>query len=134
MLATQNPRGGFGWGVHNPADPYTSSACEDIDSLDPLARFSRQTEYRREEVDAALRRGREWVLTNRTPDGGVVFLRDCAFEYGHPALRGEAGQGAMFPTWFRTLSLALVETALGEGEWKFCDCPGMQQKWIGESG
>jgi len=25
VLATQNPRGGFGWGVHNPAEPFGSS-------------------------------------------------------------------------------------------------------------
>ena len=58
VLATQNPEGGFGWGVHNLARPFDSSACEDIDSLDPLARMLSQTDHRREEVRAALRRGR----------------------------------------------------------------------------
>ncbi len=126
VLATQNPRGGFGWGVHNPEEPFNSSACEDIDSLDPLARLSLQTQYRREEIYGALRRAREWVLENRMPDGGFVFMRGKPFEYGHPALRSEAGQGAMFPTWFRTLSLAILETALGQEGWRFCPAPGNQ--------
>ncbi|NCO38324.1 MAG: hypothetical protein COZ06_38765 [Armatimonadetes bacterium CG_4_10_14_3_um_filter_66_18] len=131
VLATQNPRGGFGWGVHNPAEPFGSSACEDIDSIDPLARMLSQTDHRRDEVRAALRRGGEWVLRNQQPDGGFVFCLGRAFEYGHPQLRGEAGQGAMFPTWFRLLSLALVgrallDSPLGQLSWQFVNCPGMQ--------
>ncbi|MBN2294404.1 MAG: hypothetical protein JXM70_18390, partial [Pirellulales bacterium] len=39
-LRTQNSRGGFGQGVHNSADPFNSSACEDIDSIDPLTRLT----------------------------------------------------------------------------------------------
>lgn len=129
VLATQNPQGGFGWGVHNPAEPFASSACEDIDSMDPLARLTAQTDYRREEVRAALERAVEWVLTNRVADGGYVFMRGRPFEYGHPALRGEEGEGAMFPTWFRTLSLAIVAQVLPghwvrEIPWQFRRCPG----------
>lgn len=131
VLATQNPRGGFGWGVHNPTEPFASSACEDIDSLDPLARMLGQTSHRDEEVRMALQRGAEWVLSNQMQDGGFVFMRGRPFEYGHPQLRSEAGQGAMFPTWFRLLSLALVGQALpnslfGQIGWHFADCPGMQ--------
>jgi hypothetical protein len=131
VLATQNPRGGFGWGVHNPADPLSSSACEDMDSLDPLARMLGQTTHRDDEVRAALQRGGEWVLTNQMPDGGFVFVLERPFEYGHPQLRGEAGQGAMFPTWFRLLSLALIgmalpDSPLGQLDWQFTTCPGMQ--------
>ncbi len=131
VLATQNPRGGFGWGVHNPAEPFASSACEDIDSLDPLARMARQTTYRQADVQAALRTGAQWVLANQTPDGGFVFIRDRAFEYGHPQLRGETDRGAMFPTWFRLLSLALADTAApgsvsGDIPRQFTSCPGMQ--------
>jgi hypothetical protein len=131
VLATQNPRGGFGWGVHNPAEPFVSSACEDIDSLDPLARMLGQTAYRREDVRAALLRGGEWVLTNQQADGGFVFLQGRDFEYGHPQLRGPAGQGALFPTWFRLLSLALIgqalpDSPLGQWNWQFVECPGYQ--------
>ncbi|MHB9134185.1 MAG: hypothetical protein ACYDBB_24200 [Armatimonadota bacterium] len=131
VLATQNPLGGFGWGVHNAAEPYLSSACEDIDSIDPLCRMLHLTDYRRDDIRAALTRAAEWVLTNQMPDGGFVFLRDVPFEYGHPALHGAAGQGAMFPTWFRLLSLALIGKALpnhplGQIPWQFVRCPGMQ--------
>ena len=131
VLATQRPAGGFGWGVHNPAEPSKSSACEDIDSIDPLCRMMQVTDHRRDDVAAALRKAADWVLTNQMPDGGLVFVRDSAFEYGHPQLRGDKGQGAMFPTWFRVLSLALIAKALpehplGRVPWRFVRCPGMQ--------
>jgi hypothetical protein len=131
VLATQNPSGGFGWGVHNPDEPFMSSACEDIDSIDPLCRMMQLTDYRRADIEAALGRAAEWVLTNQMPDGGFVFIRDIPFEYGHPKLRGETNQGAMFPTWFRLLSLALIgkalpEHPLGRVSWQFVRCPGMQ--------
>lgn len=131
ILATQNPLGGFGWGVHNPSAPFLSSACEDIDSIDPLCRISRLTAYRRTDVEAALAKAGDWVLTNRTSTGGFVFLTHQPCEYGHMQLRSEAGEGAMFPTWFRLLSLALIgrtlpEHPLGRLPWRFVRCPGMQ--------
>ncbi len=131
VLATQNPYGGFGCGVHNPAEPFMSSACEDIDSIDPLCRMMQLTDYRRADIEVALTRAADWVLTNRMADGGFVFIRNQPFVYGHPALRSEAGQGAMFPTWFRLLSLALIGKALpshelGRVPWRFLHCPGMQ--------
>lgn len=131
VLATQNPLGGFGWGIHNSAEPFVSSACEDMDSIDPLCRMMRFTDYRRTDAEAALTKAAAWVLANQMPDGGFVFLRNRPFEYGHPQLRGEAGQGAMFPTWFRLLSLALIGKALpahslAQQPWQFVRCPGMQ--------
>ncbi len=136
VLATQNPLGGFGWGVHNPAEPHASSACEDIDSIDPLCRISRTTRYRREDVEAALRRAVPAVLSNRAPDGGFQFLRGRSFEYGHPEFASGPAQGAMFPTWFRTLSLALIGMAMpkepvGRVGWQFVRCPGYQF-WRGD--
>lgn len=131
VLATQNSAGGFGWGVHNPQLPLHSSACEDIDSIDPLCRMMQRTGYRRDDIRAVLSNAADWVLTNQMSDGGFVFYRDLPFEYGHPQLRGEANQGAMFPTWFRLLSLALIGTSLPEHplaavRWHFVRCPGMQ--------
>jgi len=131
VLATQNPSGGFGWGVHNPATPFLSSACEDIDSIDPLCRMQPLVPHRRAEVAATLGRAAAWVLTNQMPEGGFVFVRDRAFEYGHPQLRAETGAGAMFPTWFRLLSLALIGRALPDHPlasipWHFVRCPGYQ--------
>jgi hypothetical protein len=131
VLRTQNSRGGFGWGVHNPTRPFNSSACEDIDSLDPLTRLLGQVTARRDDIQEAIRRGAQWVLRNQVSDGGFVFVIDREFVYGHPQLRGEAGRGAMFPTWFRLLSLALCDRTVpgcvpGNIPWQFSDCPGMQ--------
>jgi len=131
VLATQNPAGGFGWGVHNPAEPYKSSACEDIDSIDPLCRMAALTDYRRDDIFRAIEKAVPWVLTNQMPDGGFVFYRDRAFEYGHPALTGEINSGAMFPTWFRTLSLAIAcqsgaRVSGSRYPWHFVHCPGYQ--------
>lgn len=131
VLATQNASGGFGCGVHNPGDPAKSSACEDIDSIDPLVRMSRLTDYRKSDIRAALARALPWVLRNQMPDGGFVFILDRPFQYGHPELNGPLHTGAMFPTWFRTLSLAMIGQGLpdspaGRYPWRFCRCPGYQ--------
>jgi len=160
VLSTQNPVGGFGWGVHNPGAPDKSSACEDIDSIDPLARMAVEAclrsnpqfkssagedmdsidplakmgllaGYRAEDISEALARAAEWVLRNCMEDGGFVFVLDRPFEYGHRELRGEENTGAMFPTWFRTLSLAIIGRALpdhplGQIPWRFVRCPGFQ--------
>jgi hypothetical protein len=135
VLATQNDAGGFGWGVHNRTKPLDSSACEDIDSIDPLCRMMQMTDYRSADIHAALTRAAAWVLTNRANDGGFVFMRGLPFEYGHPELCSAAGQGAMFPTWFRLLSLALIGQAMPDHPLagiprQFMRCPGYQF-WTG---
>lgn len=138
VLRTQNPRGGFGWGVHNRQDPWNSSACEDIDSIDPLARFCQATTYRRDDILNALRRALPWVLSNQNADGGFVFMRGAAFSYGHDLMTSGPDVSAMFPTWFRTLSLAILgqvlpDSVVGVVPWRFCECPGMQF-WQGKRG
>lgn len=124
VLSTQNPKGGFGWGVHNRDEPFNGSACEDMDSIDPLVRMSSASDYRKEEVYSALKRASEWFLKNRTPDGGFVFILDRPFRYGHHELFSEAGKGGMFPTWFRTLSLSLIGDIIEDAY--FIRCPGYQ--------
>jgi len=129
-LATQNACGGFGQGVHTGSDR-ESSVCEDIDSIDPLVRLLRATEHRRDDVRAALRRGLKQVLLNQAADGGWWFVRGKAFTYGHEQLAAGAAEGAMFPAWFRTLTLAylakaLPDSAVGPVDWQFCNCPGLQ--------
>ncbi|MBM4045814.1 MAG: hypothetical protein FJ279_11920 [Planctomycetes bacterium] len=122
FLATQNARGGFGVALN-------SSACEDIDSMDPLARLSRLTDYRSADIRAALGRAVDWVVSNQNPDGGFVFVRDRAFEYGHPLMRSGVNESASFPTWFRCLSLAYAAQALSPAEaasYRWLDCPGYQ--------
>jgi hypothetical protein len=123
-LQTQNPLGGFG-------PKLNSSACEDIDSIDPLVRLSFFTDYRAHEIRRALERAWLWVVFNQNADGGWVFTRRQAFEYGHPLMRSGKEESAMFPTWFRTLSLAYMDQVLSPKAnhsfvWHFLKCPGHQ--------
>lgn len=123
-LRTQNRLGGFGAALN-------SSACEDIDSIDPLARLSLALDYRREQVRESLERAWRWVLFNQNPDGGWVFQRRQTFQYGHALMRTEKEESAMFPSWFRTLALAFLSRALSRHPasgvpWQFLDAPGHQ--------
>lgn len=127
-LATQNELGGYGV-------PLNSSACEDIDSIDPLIRLlfmnDGMTEYRKQDVYESLQRAMTWILTNMNEDGGFVFRRMEPFIYGHSLMASKRDESAMFPTWFRTLSLAyltktLPDSFLGKFDWQFIDCPGLQ--------
>jgi prenyltransferase beta subunit len=126
-LQTQNEYGGFGV-------PLNSSACEDIDSIDPLVRISFITDYRREDILSALKRALNWVLFNGNSDGSFVFRRMEPFNFGHEKMFSRSDEGSMFYTWFRTLSLAYIskvlpEYGLGDIEWKFVRTPG-HQFWI----
>ena len=123
-LATQNPLGGFG-------PELNSSACEDIDSIDPLVRLSGRSPYRRDEIESVLARAVPWVIANLNSDGSGVFRRGEAFRYGHDLMYEKRDQGSMFPTWFRALSLAYLAQVLGAevvttGQVDFIDCPGVQ--------
>ncbi len=122
-LATQNEVGGFGVNLN-------SSACEDIDSIDPLARFSFSISYRREDIKLALKKTLNWVLSNQNDDGGFVFSRGGRCECGTSNIYSEPDESAMFPTWFRTLSLSYIGMVLPElvagVNWNFMHCPGHQ--------
>ncbi len=123
-LKTQNRFGGFGVS-------FGSSACEDIDSIDPLVRFYHLTGYRRDDIVKALRRAHQWVLVNMNDDGGSVFVRGQSLTYGHQLMSSAADESALFPTWFRTLSLAYLNKVIDVPElrrvdWQFTECPGYQ--------
>jgi len=60
------------------------------------------------EIDIALKKALLWVLCNQVDDGGFVFRLEEPLVYGHPEMSSEKNQGAMFSTWFRTLSLAYL--------------------------
>lgn len=131
LLRSQNELGSFGWGGHNPDSPSCGSACEDIDSAHPLAQLSVDCEYRRQEVQVALRRAAAWIVTNRLPDGGFAFVQGRPYSYGHEQLSNPEGVSGTFPTWFRLLSLAQIGKALpdhplGRYPWHFDRCPGPQ--------
>lgn len=123
-LATQNELGGFDVSKN-------SSACDDIDTIDPLCRLSFMTDYKNEEILLALKKAIPWILVNMNSDGGFVFKRMEPFIYGHEKMSSYSNESAMFPTWFRTLSLAYIaqclpESSLGRFDWNFVKCPGLQ--------
>jgi len=124
VLETQNFLGGFGV-------PSNSSACEDIDSIDPLVRLIFISQDHSGKIKKALQKALPWILTNLNEDGGFVFRRAEPFKYGHEKMYSRAEESAMFPTWFRTLSLAYIGKALpdsvaGKFDWQFLKCPGHQ--------
>ena len=124
LIATQNLIGGFGV-------RWSSSACEDIDTLDPLLRLGTGSAYRSEDIRKTIDKAIPWVMANMNEDGGFVFRRCTDFEYGHPKMYAGIDQSSMFATWFRTLSLALAgyyckDTWIGQYPWNFIRCPGMQ--------
>lgn len=132
-LRSQTKSGGFGAQAN-------TSACEDIDSVDPIARFTcrgHAHENSLGEVRSAAERALWWNLGNQNPDGGWVFRRHAPFLYGHALMGSAADESAMFPSWFRLLSTALLARLLPEHPvatlpWHFLECPG-HQFWLGRS-
>jgi hypothetical protein len=125
-LATKTATGGFGYRLN-------TSACEDIDSIQPLVWFSSMTDYRKRDVLRALSSARAWVMANQMADGGFVFRIGEPFSYGPaPAFFSGPNRSALFPTWFRALSLAYIEraTAFSSGPPGYCShmsrSPGYQ--------
>jgi len=108
-LKTQNKMGGFGIRLN-------SSACEDIDSIDLLIRFSQKTHYRDDEISLSLKKAFTWILANQNSDGGFVFQRNNPFCYGHEEMYSGINESSMFATWFRTLCLAYLVKYLGLNE------------------
>ena len=133
-LALQNEFGGFGPGhnIGRASNPFTS-ACEDIDCIDPLSRFYFITNYRKSDIEESLRKAIPWILYNQNKDGGFVFRREEKLVYGHQLMMSERNHSNIFATWFRTLSLAYISMVL-PNESIFNDiklnlndsCPGYQ--------
>ncbi len=119
VLNTQNSFGGFGVSAN-------SSACEDIDSIDILCRLAASVPERKAEIDEALRKGLHWVLCNQVDDGGFVFRLYEPLIYGHQEMSSGRGQGAMFPTWFRLLSLAYMARYFDVKSFSIKPAPGLQ--------
>lgn len=124
-LYTQNQLGGF-------APVWNSSACEDIDTIDPLSRLIGDAEPSRAgQISSTLKKALPLVLYQQNDDGGWVFKRRTTFEYGHSLMRQEYDASTMFPTWFRLLSLAYLAKALPDHplasiQWNLGSVPGHQ--------
>jgi len=120
VLATQNEFGGFGVKLN-------SSACEDIDSIDILIRLSPLVPKLKDDIDSALKKALIWVLCNQVTDGGFVFRLSEPLMYGHPEMSSDKNQGAMFPTWFRSLCIAYLVKHLGlSPSFTINRCPGYE--------
>ena len=119
-LMSQNRYGGFG-------EKLNSSACEDIDAIDILIYLSKQTDYRKTDINNAVRRGLIFILSNQNEDGGFVFRRDEALWYGHDIMCSDSNISALFPTWFRTLCIANICDYLNIGEYTILRVPGFSK-------
>jgi hypothetical protein len=120
VLSTQNELGGFGVMLN-------SSACEDIDSIDILIRLSPLVPDCKVEIENALRKAIPWILCNQVDDGGFVFRLNEPFVFGHPEMASNRNQGAMLPTWFRTLSLSYLMNYLAfPNKFIVTRCPGYE--------
>ena len=117
IIETQNEYGGF-------AANHNSGACADIDAVDPLVYLSKQTDYRHSDIEKALSKALIFILGNQNDDGGFVFLRDSKFFYGDKQTSSERNESALFPTWFRTLSIAYIFDFLQIKGFHFIKSPG----------
>lgn len=117
ILESQNAYGGF-------AVQLNSSACADIDAINPLIYFSKGSDYRKKEIEIALQRAFVFILSNQNTDGGFVFMRDAPFYYGAKEMSSQKNESAMFPTWFRTLCLAYMCDYLNCGDFNIVYSPG----------
>lgn len=104
LIKAQNSQGGFDKNIN-------SSACDDIDAIDPLIRSSIiSNESRKFKIRFAINRAKKNVLYNRNEDGGFVFDRKSAFKYGDAEqLFSKKNESNLFGTWFRLLSLILID-------------------------
>jgi len=120
-LKTQNKLGGFGVKLN-------LSAYEDIDSIDILSRLYFMTDYKKIEIKKLLEKALKWVLVNQNADRGFVFRRYEPFVYRHEKMSSLKDESAMFPTWFRILSLAYLSKVIDDSDLKeisknFINCP-----------
>lgn len=108
ILPLQNSWGG--WTVEKG----NSGACEDIDAVEPLIRFSGARSERNNEISAAILRSLIWQLSCRNTDKGFSFYLRSGHVYGgHPLTSSLRDESSMFATWFRTLCIAYEMQYLG---------------------
>ena len=121
FLKTQNKFGGFNRHLR-------SSACEDIDSIEPIARYTKLNNDI-EPFKDVLKKALIWVMTNQNEDGGFVFERKNSFSFGGQSeLSSKPNESNMFATWFRTLSILYILSALGDEQVKLQKAPGYEIK------
>lgn len=106
ILPLQNRFGGWDSSV-------ISSACADIDCIDPLIRFSNMVPgYKEKEVREALIKSLQYQLFNQNRDGGFSFEMGKNMRYGNDSLVSNKGESNMFATWFRLLTVLIIAARL----------------------
>lgn len=118
-LQTQNKFGGFGCKAN-------SSACEDIDSIDILIRLRPYAnDAQKSHIDNSLKNAWKWIFQNQVEDGGFVFKLHERMQYGHKQMSSRSNCGAMFPTWFRLLSIAYIYNTYRDPQFLINKSPGL---------
>lgn len=127
IIGLQNRLGGFNLKQIN------SSACEDIDALDPLVRLVLRYPDVYPPALEVVRKGLRWVIHSFNPDGGACFRRNSAFHYGHDLMFSAVDESSIFATWFRMLTTAFCcellnneVSDLAHIDFFYLDCPGYQ--------
>lgn len=106
VLDLQHADGGFAPGGGG-------GACEDVDAIDILVNLYKRQDYRRADIRAALRHALGHLRRMQNPDGGFVYKRDQPHTHmGIPHTDVPPNTSAMFPTWFRVHTLALIAEVL----------------------
>jgi hypothetical protein len=106
----------------------TSGACEDIDAAFILINSFFRQDYRRDDIKASMARVLGTVIEHQNPDGGLVYRRGTPYTYGHDMMSSGADQSCLFPTWFRLLSVAIINQIVPHPQadttnWTFNNCP-----------
>lgn len=79
-----------------------------------------------DQIHLALRKVFRWVMCNQVDDGGFVFRLEEQMTYGHREMSSDNNCGAMFPTWFRCLSLAYLSRYFNIDGFKINSAPGLE--------
>lgn len=121
ILKMQNKWGGFDYKI-------CSSACADIDAIDPMIRLALQTNRDKDAiVHEHVQKALKWVLVNQRSDGGFVFDYSKEFCYGGArSLYSKLHESNMFATWFRVLSILYMQEFLGNCKNDFVKVPGYE--------
>jgi hypothetical protein len=120
ILGLQNSVGGFDF-------EWRSSACDDIDAIEPLIRLALiDPEYRQIEVKHTLEKAFRWLIFNQREDGGNVFRLGESFCYGGSIMCSKKNESNWFGTWFRTLAICYIYDYLTGNKRNYVNIPGME--------
>lgn len=120
LYKSQNKWGGFDSMIG-------SSACADIDAIDPLLRLALQENINPDEIKDMLDKAERWIYFNQNDDGGFVFGRKNAFNWeDNENLYSAKQHSNIFATWFRSLSLQLIDNYKNNNNEHRIWTPGME--------